>query len=233
MNFNAGKWVSQTLSDAIASAAGLRMFVSISTSSTPTDSAVIHLAIPIDGIVMGSGNDGPIDDAWISPTTVVRSALRTSSPASRSDRAGSVIGDSVTASLSGAQSSAPTRSRASFLRAGRQRRRHAGRTRRRRPVSLDLAPGARGTMAWTLRSDADRRRVSLAASVSGTEQGTGIVQRSVSTSRPTRIGSTASRTTSTSSRSPPAPLTVLRGQKKVAPFTLTFSNPGDAAAVPT
>jgi uncharacterized repeat protein (TIGR01451 family) len=227
MNFNAGKWVSQTLSDAVASAAGLRMFVSISTSSTPTDSAVIHLAIPIDGIVMGSGNDGPIDDAWISPTTVVLSTSHLIASFAF-DRAGSVIGDSVTASLTvrnigtnAIQGIVPSALAAS---GGGTLAALGGVA----PVSLDLAPGARGTMAWTLRSDAVGV-VSLAASVSGTEQGTGIVQRSLDVSTdPHRIYSKPDHLDFFPVAT--APLTVLRGQKKVAPFTLTFSNPGDAAA---
>jgi len=50
-------------------AGGARLFVTVDASDSPTDQRTVRLRVPIDGVWMASGNDGPIDAAVLSPAS--------------------------------------------------------------------------------------------------------------------------------------------------------------------
>ncbi len=65
-------WVALDVALAIP-AAGRRLFAGLTVASTPTDSATVRLAVPVDGLDMASRNDGPRDAAVESPTSLLMS----------------------------------------------------------------------------------------------------------------------------------------------------------------
>ena len=93
--FGAGRWVSGALSEPIG-ASGLRLFATVATSPNPTDSAIVRLSVPLLGIQVASGNDGPRDQQVNGPTAILlsRSRLLATIEIEPSE---SVTGDTVTA----------------------------------------------------------------------------------------------------------------------------------------
>jgi hypothetical protein len=64
------EWRSTLLSETLA-ASGARLFVSVTTTATPSDSATVDLALPIGAIENLSGNDGPRDGLVANPQPLV------------------------------------------------------------------------------------------------------------------------------------------------------------------
>lgn len=48
---------------------GRRFFLTIDATETPTDQRTVRLRVPIDGVLMSSGGDGPLDAALLSPAS--------------------------------------------------------------------------------------------------------------------------------------------------------------------
>jgi hypothetical protein len=87
-------WKSPVLAEPLP-ASGMRLFVGATVSSSPTNSASIRLAVPMQGITVLSGNDGPID----APVECAQSLLISSEPLLASITAYpevSVVGQDVT-----------------------------------------------------------------------------------------------------------------------------------------
>ena len=78
LTVGAGAWVSNVLSWPVPTE-GLQLFASLTVAATPQDSVTVKLGLPIDGITVSSGNDGPVDQPLASSGTLVisTSPLRT------------------------------------------------------------------------------------------------------------------------------------------------------------
>ncbi len=66
-------WSSPVLNKPIP-AGGLRLFVSMRVSPSLSGAATVRLAVPVNGITVDSGNDGPVDTSVASGQTVILSA---------------------------------------------------------------------------------------------------------------------------------------------------------------
>ncbi len=220
----AGSWTSPFLSTELPPG-GLRTFVSITTSAAPTDSATVRLAIPVDGITVESGNDGPRD------VSVANDAAQILSTAAllatiEIDPSESVLGNVVdirmnvrNAGLVAVDSIvpaplAPTGAGSLLIVDGPT------------PPMLFLAPGDTRELTWT--ADAGTvGEVRFSSSVSGVEQGSGLLRQSLTvTSNSHEVFAPASRVDLFPVES--MPFSINRGQTDVVPLTLTFSHPDSA-----
>ncbi len=92
-----GYWSSAFLNETLG-AGGARLFVSATVSGAPADSATLQLSIPLDGIQVGSGNDGPLDVPVDNPQALLLSTRALLSYLTLSPSA-SVVGQSVTVTM--------------------------------------------------------------------------------------------------------------------------------------
>ncbi len=218
-------WVSSALAVPLP-AGGLRLFAGLTVSLTPTDSATVRLAIPQDGLTVGSGNDGPVDAAVGNPNALLLSTapllatLETSLPRStvgqvvtvrmlvRNVGGEDVLG--VTPSLLAAQGDGTL----SYL---------SGPS----PASFDLPFGQTGTFTWTYHADAVGTVL-----LTGSSEGTGAVGGLPRRSLPATSNMHAIRLPVSSLElfaGANMPFSINRGQIGVVPLTLTFANqPGGA-----
>lgn len=224
----AGSWTSPILSEAI-DVGGLRLFASMTSSSTPTDSATVRLEIPIGGLLVESGNDGPLDEVVRNPETQLLStaALLASIEI---DPLVSVVGAPVAlrvevrnAGLAAVDGIAP--SALSFDGAGALTL-VSGPT----PSSFSLAPQEVGTFEYSLVAGA-AGELRASASVSGTEAGSGFTRQSLTTtSNPHIVYDPATGVDLFPVES--MPFSINRGQTDVVPLTLTLAHPGGASVAP-
>ena len=61
-----GRWSISGLSESLGQG-GARLFVAVTTASTVVDSATVQLELPVGGLEVESGNDGPIDVPVVNP----------------------------------------------------------------------------------------------------------------------------------------------------------------------
>lgn len=222
MTYLDGRWVSPTLSEAVP-AAGARLFVAITASATPADSASVRLQVPLDGLGLRSGNDGPNDVPFTSRTAMLLSTAHLLASFGTTTGA-SVVGDTLVVPLTvrNVGSLAVTGITPAALAAtGDGAFTAIGSV---SPPTLDLAPGTQGTFLWSLRA-VTPGTVTLATSVSGTEQGTGALQRSLTVASPPRGIFVAAQALSVFGV-PASASTAQRGQTQLVPLTLTFTHPG-------
>ncbi len=72
MTWTAGVWSSAVLNHPVPRP-GLRMYVSVDVAETPADSSTVRLAVPTGGVVMASGDTGPLDRECLSVGSLVLS----------------------------------------------------------------------------------------------------------------------------------------------------------------
>lgn len=228
LSFISGQWNSPLLNEPIP-AGGARIFTSISTSATPTDSASIRFTLVTDGLLVDSANDGPIDTVIQNPSVQL---LSTAALLTRleivPDR--SSVGGTVTmtmtvrnAGLAGVNTITP--STIVFSGIG-----SASVASGPSPATLDLAPGDEATFTWQLQS-LTAGEVRASASVSGIEDITLIVRQSLTvTSNDHDIYEAINSAHIFAVES--MPFSINRGQTNVAPLALTFKHPGDANDAP-
>ena len=226
MTWQADHWESGALAEALTGA-GARLFVSLTVSSAPTDSATLRLAIPLGGVSVGSGNDGPLDGLVVCPNAVLLSnapllaSIAILPPASTVGQTVSatmivrnVGGESVTgitpSSLSPAGSGSLTPASGPA------------------PPSFDLAPGAQDSFFWVYTASA-AGDVRVTGDAGGTGSPSGIARNALPSSSNThQVFTQAQRVDFEATSSLPAE--VNRGQVDVAAMTLTFTNPGSQAS---
>lgn len=225
MTYLGGRWVSPALSEAVP-VSGVRLFVSVTASATPSDSAVVRLQVPENGLALRTGNDGPIDQPFTARTTVLLSTahlLASFDPTVAS----CVVGDSVHVRLT-VRNAGPLAitgiTPATLAASGDGALTPAVQA---TPPTLDLASGTQGTFQWTLIATAPGA-ATLTTAVTGTELGTGALQRSLSVATPPEGIFVTAHTLSLFGVGS-APSTARRGQKQVVPLTLTFTHPGGAS----
>jgi hypothetical protein len=145
-----GAWESSFLTESLTGS-GARLFVSLMVASTPTDSATVRLAVPVGGIVTASENDGPIDQAIENPSSLLLSLAPLLSTITV-DPPVSTVGATVTVrmdieNVSAEPIDAIAPSSLSEVGSGDLTWLSGP-----QPPSLNLAPDASATFAWTYTS---------------------------------------------------------------------------------
>ena len=216
---NAAAWTSGALSVPL-SPSGTRLFVAVTASGAPADSSTVRLAVPaMDGLVVQSGNDGPIDAGIENPEAILLSSRPLLATLSVTPAA-TTVGQNVTVTMrvrnAGSDSIAGVTPSALSVAAGGVLL-QSGPV----PASASLAPGGFQDFTWSYGTTAaDTAR--FTGSASGTEQGTG----NPAASHPAasnllriydQVASLALGATSS------LPANVSRGQHDVVPFFFAFS----------
>lgn len=228
LTFSGGRWRSALLADTL-SGAGSRLFVGVTVSGSPRDSATIRLAIPVGGIVVRSANDGPLDAEIVNPQTITISnsallvTMRIATPVSTVGQQVSafmVVRNNSGESVNGIVPSSPTVS------GGGAFTLTSGPT----PASFNLATAASDTFHWTYTA-AGAGDVRLTGYAQGTGSPSGTARRSLdATSNTHQVFQSVTSIDYSAASSMPA--TISRGQTDVIPLSLTFTNNGGAQAAP-
>ncbi len=223
-----GSWTSPLLAEPIP-AGGIRLFTSITSSAAPTDSASVLLTVPLGGLVVESGNDGPRDAPVANDATQLLStaALLASieiSPAA-SVLEGAALARVVVRNAGLATVDAITPSPLVSEGAGVLAL-VSGPV----PGSFSLDPGDTASFDYAFTA-AGAGDVRFSGSVNGTEQGSGLTRQSLTTTSNAHfVFVPASGVDLFPVES--MPFSINRGQTDVVPLTLTFAHPGGANASP-
>jgi hypothetical protein len=221
-------WQSLSMSIPLATS-GTRFYVSLTVAPTFMDSATVALQLPVNGVIVASGNDGPVDTPVssgqliaISDAPLLAQLALAPSP--------STTGQTVTATLTvenrstetinGVKPSAPSQSGAGrFAAPGPPV-----------PPSRNLAPGATGTFQWSL-NPTQAGDVTVSTQVAGTGQ-TSLLPRSSLVVSTTLHEIFQEATALHVSALEFMPYSVTVGQGGVVPLNLTFTNPGGGLTSP-
>ncbi|HKQ18925.1 MAG TPA: hypothetical protein VJW75_04185, partial [Candidatus Eisenbacteria bacterium] len=226
--FSGGAWTTALLSNSVP-VGGARYFVGVTVSSSPSDSATVRLAIPVNGVAMQSGNDGPLDAAVVNPSRLVIS----NSPLNvtmKIETSSSTVGQQVRAVLIARNRGSltltgVTPTALAFTGSGSLNP-VSGPT----PPTLDLAPAAVDTFAWTFTASSPGD-VAISAGAQGVEQPSGTVRVALeATSNTHQVLVPATSLDYTAN--PSMPPAVNRGETGVTPLSLTFTNSGGASTSP-
>ncbi len=223
------EWTRPSLTEALPPGR-TRFFVSVKTSPTPLDSATVQFAVPVDGLDVASANDGPLDVAVTSPTTLLLSqgvllAALAIEPSASTVGADVTVRMSVrnvhaTATIDSVMASALSPTGLGQLDPV------SGPT----PSMLALAPGEASEFVWMFRA-ASSGSVRLSGGATGKESGSGLVHTSLdATSNEHQIFVQAQQVQLFAVES--MPFSLSRGQTGVVPLSLTFENsegPGGSA----
>lgn len=221
-----GNWVSPALSASVPPG-GIRCFVSIVAA---TADATVRLAVPVGGVAMESGNDGPIDARIVNPDAITLStAALLADLEITPDK--STLGSSVLATMTvrnlgdstivgivpPGQLESDNPAVLSFA---------FGPV----PPSADLAPGADTTFTWTYAAN-NPGIVRLTGGASGTESGSGLTRQTPdATSGAHQVFVEAQELELFPVQS--MPFSVSQGQAGVVPLSLTLTNLAPAGGSP-
>lgn len=220
---SSSRWILEGVSVELAGD-GNRFFVGLTAASTLTDSASVVLRIPVNGVEVVSGNDGPRDAETTSPITVLLSdaplvAAVTSEPgASTVDQTFALVFEVENRSAGRIETVVPV----GFATVG-----DGGLALLSGPIpaSLDLDAGERGAFVWQARGTVPGG-VAVSATAEGRSASDGSLLRSLqATSASHEILTGADGLSLFALGS--LPVTLSYGQTGVTPLTLTFRNPGD------
>jgi hypothetical protein len=218
-----GGWESGVLSQPLAGP-GARLFVAVTTAATLTDSATVRLAIPIGGLGVASGNDGPRDRGVENPDALLLTdrallASLTAQPAAVTlgqtitvrltvrNRSGEAV-DAVTPSALAITGSAGLAIASGPI-----------------PASATIGPGGQQVFTWTVNANA-AGEARFGASASGVGAVSGNPEDALPVaSGLVRVFDQAEPFPWSASNA--MPLSVNRGQTNVVPLFVTF---GDGAA---
>ena len=226
LTWRGDRWQSDLLADSIA-AVGARLFVAVTVSSNPGDSAIVRLSIPVQGLRNRSGNDGPIDGAISNPNEITISnapllaTLRVvpGSTIGQQIEVSMVVRNTSTEAVNGVVPSPLSIDGSGVL---------SGPSSGPIPPAVDLAPAESDTFVW-IYTAAGSGDVILSGSVQGTGSPSGLPRRGlVASTNIHRIYENVSEIDLSASSSMPG--TVTRGQTGVAPFSLVLTNSGTQAA---
>ena len=220
-------WVSTVLATPISTTGRLRLFTALTVSETPTDSATVQLAIPLDGITVASDNDGPRDEMVVNPNALLLSTAPLLATIELEDPAstlGQTVGVSMVVRNVGAEDAldvtpsalTPGGDGALALVSGPE------------PATFDLATGETDTFTWFYSATATGD-VQFAGSCEGTGAIGGLPRLSLTTSSPNHhvyapVGDLGLFGVGN------MPFSISRGQTDVVPLTLTLVNSGGAEA---
>jgi len=218
-------WQSSILSSPL-NGNGARFYVSLTVSPLFSDSADVVLAVPVGGITVASGNDGPLDVAVTSPARF----LLSDAPLLASlqvQPARSTVGSTLTArmivrnasteGIHGIRPSALAMSGTAgvALQSGPA------------PDSLDLAAGETDTLTWTYLATGEGELV-LSGDAAGTGNTSGQIRRALlAQSGLFRIFTQAQEVRVSPANS--MPFSVSIGQDDVIPLSITLTNPSGSS----
>ncbi len=228
LTFQGGRWRSALLADPLTGW-GSRLFVGLTVSAAPRDSATVRLAIPVGGIVVRSGNDGPLDLQVENRETITVSnspLLVTLQISPQASTVGQLVDVFMVVRNVGPEtingivpSPLAAQGSGTFNLGGGPN-----------PPSLNLAPAASDTFRWSYGA-AGAGDVTLTGYAQGTASPSGAVRRSLdATSNTHQVYESVADLDYTASSSMPA--TISLGQTDVIPLNLTFTNNGSAQAAP-
>jgi hypothetical protein len=218
-----GGWQSPLLSSAIAPP-GLRLFVSITVAGGAAESTTVRLAVPVNGLQLESGNDGPLDVQLASTGSLLLSRAPLLAGIELPPASG--LGQQVQVRMwvrnvgaemvQGITPSALGQSGPGWLEPV------SGSA----PASVALGPGASDTLTW-IYAAAVVGETRLSGGASGTGSPSGLPRQAIAVSSPShRVFGTATRLELTPVQTMPA--TVTRGETDVIPMSFTLGNPGGA-----
>ena len=218
------RWRITGLSAALGATGG-RFFVSIKVSNAPVDSSTVRLAIPVGGVTVASGNDGPLD-AQVAATST---ALLSNAPLLVSLEIlphQSTVGQSVSATMAVRNAAAETVNGitpSALIQSGTGSLTFASGP---LPASFNLAPGAADTFRWVYTA-ATAGTVTLRGSAGGTGSPSGSPRNGLPSTSNTHQVFTQAQSIGFSGTSS-LPAAVNRGQQNVSAASLVFTNPGGA-----
>ncbi|HEY3216392.1 MAG TPA: hypothetical protein VGK93_07860 [Candidatus Eisenbacteria bacterium] len=216
----AGGWASGSLAVPLGSN-GVRLFVSITVGPSPIDSATVQLAVPVGGLEVSSGNDGPIDDPVVNPDVLLL-ANRALIASLDVQPDAVTVGQPVTVRMTARNASSETINNvtpAALTFTGTAGLSYAGGP---APASANLAPGAQQVYSWSFdaTSAGDGR---FNGGASGVGASSGAIRDALPISSDlVRVFSQAEHLPWTASSA--MPLSVNRGQTQVVPLFLTFGD---------
>lgn len=221
-----GQWQSAYLAEPVP-AAGNRYFVSMTVSGTTSDSSLVRLAIPVGGVEMESGNDGPLDGASANPYPHVLST-RPLLASLELVPASSTIGQQVDLRMSvrnaGSEPFVGIAPGPLVAEGTAAYQLSSGPT----PAPVRLAPGESAEFTWTL-TPTSAGELRFAATATGTGESSLLVRHSLaarSGQHPVYMEADSLRLLALQSM----PSAVNRGQTGIVPLTLTLEHPGDASS---
>ncbi len=221
-------WRSPSWAEAVG-AVGARLFVVLRVAGSAGDSATVRLAVPVSGITVASGNDGPLDQAIANPAAFLISnspllaALDLSPEASsvgQTIAAAMVVRNVGSEALQGVTPSAltPSGSGTLTLQSGPS------------PSTVDLSPGESDTLRWTYAASGPGD-IRLTGRAQGTGSPSGTPRASLdATSNSHRVFSPA--TSLGAAMTALLPGSVARGQTGVVPLRVSLSGAGGAETAP-
>jgi len=224
-----GRWKSPILVEALSDF-GTKFFVSVTISNSPMDSVSIRLAVPVNGITVLSGNDGPIDAA----IECAQSMLISSEPLLASIAVSpdaSVIGQNVTVRMIARNVGSEQINNVAPLTLSAVGDGSANLLSGPQPPAFDLAVGAVDTFTWVYGS-ATPGTVHWEGNCRGTGEDSGLPRTALyASSNPHKIFAEAGNLTLFPINS--MPFMIGRGETDVVPLSLTFTalGSGDASSV--
>jgi|GEM_PF-1450310 len=221
-------WQSLSMSIPLA-ISGTRFFVSLTVAPTFTDSATVALELPLNGVIVASGNDGPVDAPVPSGQVIAISDAPLLAQLALSPSP-STTGQSVTATLTVQNRSTET---VNGVQPGLLSQSGSGGFAAPGPSvpsSRNLAPGATGTFQWSL-NPTQAGDVTLFTQATGTGI-TSLLPRSSLVVSTTLHEIFQEATTLNVSALEFMPYSVTVGQGGVVPLNLTFTNPGNGLTSP-
>lgn len=218
-------WQTPGLAEPLAPA-GTRLFVAVTASETPADSATVRLALPVGGIVNASANDGPRDVAVASPGFLLLSTAPLLAELTLGASA-STLGQTVEVTMAvrneGTEDLLAVTPSA-LAAEGNGILRVTGPD----PAPLDLPVGQVAVFRWTCVAEGVGE-VILSGSAAGVGAVDGVIRRSFQAiANPHQVFAPAQDLGLYATTN--LPFAVLRGQEDVVPLTLTLVNPAGADA---
>lgn len=221
-SWNGSAWVSQPLDEALGGA-GLRLFAAVTLAAAPQDSATVQLAIPVGGLAVASGNDGPLDRPVAQPHPLVVSNSPLLAALGAAPEA-SAVGQTVTLRMilrnAGPDPLAGVAPSALALGGAGTLTIEGGPA----PATVDLAPGASDTLVWIARA-ASAGAVEIRGSAQGATVPSGDPRRSLETAAAHEVFAVAGGFDLALPVSLPA--VAVRGQSGIVPLTFRITHPGE------
>lgn len=214
-------WTSNVLSRNLP-AGGCRFFTSVTVAESPRDSVTVNLGVPLGGITVSSGNDGPIDEPvpgrgnLVISTSPLRTSVSFASTATNTGQQGS-----LTMSIRNAGSE-PVTDIVPVLNFAQGEGLLSLFAPLPSQVAL-LAPGEQAAFTWNYNSDLPGEVV-MEGNVQGVINGTQARRSIITPTSVHRIYTPVPRLDFYPTAN--LPFSVNRGQAGVVPLTLTFINPG-------
>ncbi len=224
LSLNQNIWTSNVLTE-IVPAGGLHVFASLTVAAAPQDSVTVKLGLPVNGIRVSSGNDGPLDQAVLGngslviSTSPLRSTVIFTSAETDTGQTGTLV---MTVRNAGSETVTEVAPSPLGFVAGDDLLVVGTHT---PTIIAALAPGSEAVFTWPFVS-ALPGEVVLEGNVEGLVNGNQVRRSIVTPTSSHRIYTPVERLELYPTAN--LPFSINRGQQGLVPLTLTLANPGDA-----